>query len=130
MVGRRPLRESGSLVDRSVDAEQSEFVPHSQVSSQAASPGTRTASRNAGFPAIPSARALIRSGPPFGVRYQDGSRPQRIGTIVRSPSGAEVTGGHRLFGIVDGALLYAHEMSGRGQTLAPHLSARLLRVGG
>jgi hypothetical protein len=36
----------------------------------------------------------------------------------------------RLFGIVDGALLYAHEMSGMGKTLAPHLSARLLRVGG
>ena len=50
--------------------------------------------------------------------------------IVRSPSGREVTAGHRLFGIVDGALLYAHEMSGMGETLVPHLSARLLRVGG
>ena len=50
--------------------------------------------------------------------------------VVRTPSAQEVTAGHRLFGIVDAALLYAHEMSGMGQTLAPHLSARLLRVGG
>jgi hypothetical protein len=50
--------------------------------------------------------------------------------IVRSPSGAEVTGGHRLFGIVDAALLYAHEMAAAGSGLEPHLSARLLRIGG
>ena len=50
--------------------------------------------------------------------------------IVRSPSGLEVTAGHRLFGIVDGALLYAHEMAASGGTLEPHLSARLLRIGG
>ena len=42
----------------------------------------------------------------------------------------EVTGGHRLFGIVDGALLYAHEMAALGQGLTPHMSARLLRIGG
>jgi THAP4-like, heme-binding beta-barrel domain len=50
--------------------------------------------------------------------------------IVRSPTAKEVTGGHRLFGIVDGALLYAHEMAAMGHELGPHLSARLLRIGG
>jgi hypothetical protein len=50
--------------------------------------------------------------------------------IVRSPTSKEVTGGHRLFGIVDGALLYAHEMAAMGHDLEPHLSARLLRIGG
>lgn len=50
--------------------------------------------------------------------------------IVRSPSGSEVTAGHRLFGIVEGALLYAQEMAAAGQGLTPHLSARLLRIGG
>jgi hypothetical protein len=50
--------------------------------------------------------------------------------VVRSPSSTEVTAGHRLFGIVEGALLYAHEMAGHGQGLSPHLSARLVRVGG
>lgn len=50
--------------------------------------------------------------------------------VVRSPSGAEVTGGHRLWGIVEGALLYAHEMAANGEGLNPHMSARLTRVGG
>jgi hypothetical protein len=50
--------------------------------------------------------------------------------IVRSPTAKEVTGGHRLFGIVEGALLYAHEVAAEGRGLEPHMSARLLRVGG
>ncbi|WP_213453759.1 FABP family protein [Rhizomonospora bruguierae] len=50
--------------------------------------------------------------------------------VVRSPTAKEVTGGRRLFGIVEGALLYAQEMSAMGHPLAPHLSARLIRVGG
>ena len=50
--------------------------------------------------------------------------------IVRTPSAREVTGGHRLFGIVEGALLYAQEMAADGQGLHPHLSARLIRVDG
>jgi hypothetical protein len=50
--------------------------------------------------------------------------------IVRTPTAKEVTGGHRLFGIVDGALLYAQEMAAVGHPLSPHLSARLIRVGG
>jgi hypothetical protein len=50
--------------------------------------------------------------------------------IVRAPTAKEVTGGHRLFGIVDGALLYAQEMAAVGHGLSPHLSARLIRVGG
>ena len=49
---------------------------------------------------------------------------------MRSPSGREVTAGHRLFGIVEGALLYAQEMAANGEGLNPHMSARLLRIGG
>ena len=50
--------------------------------------------------------------------------------IVRTPTGIEVTAGHRLFGIVEGALLYAQEMAALGHSLSPHLSARLTRVAG
>ena len=50
--------------------------------------------------------------------------------VVRSVTGNQVTAGHRLFGIVDGALLYAHELAAEGTGLQPHMSARLLRVGG
>ena len=50
--------------------------------------------------------------------------------IVRTATAKVVTAGHRLFGIVDGALLYAQEMAAEGHKLEPHLSARLLRIGG
>ncbi|MEU1642136.1 FABP family protein [Micromonospora zamorensis] len=50
--------------------------------------------------------------------------------VVRTPTAKEVTGGKRLFGIVEGALLYAQEMAAMGHGLSPHLSARLVRVGG
>jgi hypothetical protein len=50
--------------------------------------------------------------------------------VVRTVTAKEVTAGHRLYGIVEGALLYAQEMSAVGQPMAPHLSARLIRVGG
>lgn len=50
--------------------------------------------------------------------------------IAYTPSGLHVTAGHRLFGIVDGALLYAHEQAVDDSGLHPHMSARLLRIGG
>jgi hypothetical protein len=50
--------------------------------------------------------------------------------IVRAPTAKVVTAGHRLFGIVEGALLYAQEIATEGRALEPHLSARLIRVGG
>jgi hypothetical protein len=50
--------------------------------------------------------------------------------IAHTPSGQHVTGGHRLFGIVDGALLYAYEMAVGDSGMLPHMSARLLRIGG
>jgi hypothetical protein len=50
--------------------------------------------------------------------------------VLRTATAKEVTAGHRLFGIVEGALLYAQEMAAVGHPLSPHLSARLLRVAG
>jgi len=61
----------------------------------------------------------------------DGTRVEfATDAVMRTSTAKEVTAGHRLFGIVDGALLYAQEMAAVGQGLTPHLSARLLRVGG
>lgn len=48
--------------------------------------------------------------------------------VMRTATAKEVTAGRRLYGIVDGALLYAQEMAAVGQGLQPHLSARLTRV--
>jgi hypothetical protein len=50
--------------------------------------------------------------------------------VVRTVTAKEVTAGQRLYGIVDGALLYAHEMAAVGQPMAAHLSAKLNRVAG
>jgi hypothetical protein len=50
--------------------------------------------------------------------------------VVRTVTAKEVNAGQRLYGIVDGALLYAHEMAAVGQPLTPHLSAKLNRVAG
>ncbi|HEY8729415.1 MAG TPA: FABP family protein [Acidothermaceae bacterium] len=49
--------------------------------------------------------------------------------VARTASAAEVTAGRRLYGMVDGDLLYAYDMAAVGQPLGPHLSARLRRVG-
>jgi THAP4-like, heme-binding beta-barrel domain len=50
--------------------------------------------------------------------------------VVRTVTAKEVTAGQRLYGIVEGALLYAHEMSAVGQPMGAHLSAKLNRVAG
>lgn len=42
-------------------------------------------------------------------------------------SAKEVTGGGRMYGNVDGDLLYAYDMAALGQELQPHLWARLQR---
>ncbi len=61
----------------------------------------------------------------------DGLRLELVTDFVgRTPTAKEVRAAHRLFGIVEGALLYAHEMAAVGQPMSPHLSARLIRVGG
>lgn len=50
--------------------------------------------------------------------------------VLRSGSAKDVSAGHRLYGIVEGALLYAYDMTAMGQDSSPHLSARLERVAG
>ncbi|HSV65443.1 MAG TPA: FABP family protein [Mycobacteriales bacterium] len=50
--------------------------------------------------------------------------------VARTPTAKEVTANHRLYGVVEGDLLYAVDMAAVGQPLQPHLSARLSRVAG
>jgi len=47
--------------------------------------------------------------------------------VARTASAQEVTGLHRLYGLVEGVLLYAVDMSAVGQELQPHLWGRLYR---
>lgn len=48
--------------------------------------------------------------------------------VVRTGSAKEVAAGKRLYGNVEGDLLYAYDMAAVGEALQPHLWARLQRV--
>lgn len=50
--------------------------------------------------------------------------------VARTATAKDVSANHRLYGIVEGALLYAVDMAAMGHPLTPHLSARLERVAG
>jgi hypothetical protein len=61
----------------------------------------------------------------------DGLRLELVSdAVVRTSTAKSVTAGHRLYGIVEGVLLYAQEMAAMDHPLTSHLSARLIRVGG
>ena len=48
--------------------------------------------------------------------------------VARTDSAKEYVGGKRLYGNVEGDLLYAYDMAAMGQPLQPHLWARLQRA--
>jgi hypothetical protein len=48
--------------------------------------------------------------------------------VVRTATAKEYTAGHRLYGLVEGELMWAYDMAAMGQPLQAHLSARLKRV--
>ncbi len=50
--------------------------------------------------------------------------------VARTARASEVSAFHRLYGIVEGDLLYAVDKAADGHPLTPHLSARLTRVAG
>jgi hypothetical protein len=47
--------------------------------------------------------------------------------VLRSPNAKDYAAGQRIFGLVDGALLWAWDMAAHGQPLKSHASARLER---
>ncbi len=49
--------------------------------------------------------------------------------VGRTRTAKEVSAEKRLYGLVDGDLMYAMDLAAVGQPLQPHLSARLKRVG-
>jgi hypothetical protein len=59
----------------------------------------------------------------------DGPRIEmRTDVVARTSSAKEYTSGHRLYGLVDGDLMWAFDMAAMGEPLQPHLSAQLARV--
>ena len=57
----------------------------------------------------------------------DGRLELSTDLVARTHSAKEVNGGHRLYGNVEGRLLYAYEMAATGHELQPHLWAQLER---
>lgn len=47
--------------------------------------------------------------------------------VGRTETAKEVTAGHRLYGLVEGDLLWTYDMAAVGQKLQPHLWGRLVR---
>ena len=52
----------------------------------------------------------------------------RTDAVMRTESAKEYTLGHRLYGLVDGKLLWTFDMAAMGQPLSNHLAASLLRA--
>lgn len=48
--------------------------------------------------------------------------------VVRTATAKEYVGGNRLYGYVNGDLMYAFDMAAMGQELQPHIHAQLRRV--
>ena len=47
--------------------------------------------------------------------------------VVRTHTAKEYVGGHRMYGLVEGDLLWAYDMAAMGEKLQPHLWGRLVR---
>ncbi|MET0741150.1 MAG: FABP family protein, partial [Candidatus Nanopelagicales bacterium] len=52
----------------------------------------------------------------------------RTDVVARTETAKPYTAGHRLYGVVEGDLMWAFDMAAMDQPLQPHLSARLKRV--
>ena len=57
----------------------------------------------------------------------DGKLDLTTDAVARTETAKEYVGGKRLYGNVEGDLLYAYDMAAMGQPLQPHLWARLVR---
>lgn len=60
----------------------------------------------------------------------DGKIELRTDAVARTATAKEYSGGHRLYGLVKGDLLWTYDMAAMGQPLQNHLAAQLKRVGG
>jgi THAP4-like, heme-binding beta-barrel domain len=59
----------------------------------------------------------------------DGAKIElRTDAVARTATAKEYTAGHRLYGLVQGELMYAYDMAAMGQSLQPHLWARLKKI--
>jgi hypothetical protein len=74
--------------------------------------------------AHPSGIAEIYVGEAVGAKVE-----LRTDVVARTQTAKAYTAGHRLYGLVEGDLLWAFDMAAVGKAIQPHLSARLKRIG-
>lgn len=61
--------------------------------------------------------------------HADGARIElRTDAVARTSTAKEYAAGHRLYGLVNGDLLWAYDMAAMGHPLQPHLSATLKKA--
>ena len=93
--------------------------------------GATTPDVPAPTPAEPDVELVLAHGTghvEVWVGRTDGSRVELATDLVAGTATAKsVTAGRRLYGLVDGDLLWAYDMAAVGQPLQPHLSATLRR---
>ena len=65
---------------------------------------------------------MVRRAPPEQPRFEI-----TTDAVVRTASAKEYVGGKRLYGYVEGDLLYAFDMAAMDQELQPHTHAQLKR---
>ncbi|MGH3427528.1 MAG: FABP family protein [Mycobacteriales bacterium] len=71
----------------------------------------------------PSGVSEIYVGRIDGLKLELGSD-----VVMRTETAEEVSASRRLYGVVEGALLYAVDVAAQGQPMQSHVSARLARV--
>lgn len=73
----------------------------------------------------PTGFAEVYYGRVTGTRFE-----MATDAVVRTASAKDVSANKRLYGIVEGDLMYAVDMAAVDQPLTAHLSARLVRIAG
>lgn len=67
----------------------------------------------------------------YGEHGESGGGPNltlATDAVIRTATAKEYTAGQRLYGLIEGDLLYAYDMAAQGQELQSHLWGRLKRV--
>ena len=110
------------------------YMARAWIVDEAGEPSATPPSRPASCAAAPRARwsCVLAHNTGFAeIWYGEatgGKLELATDAVARTGSAKEVTAGHRLYGNVEGDLLYAYDMAAVGQPLQPHLWARLQRA--
>ena len=97
-------------------------------------PGKPLATETGYWRPLPEGEVELVLAHPTGIieMYHGVTSPAKVevrtDSVVRSPHAKEYNAGHRLYGYVEGSLMYAMDMAAVGQALQSHLSAELKRV--